>query len=633
MPRGPGPVDNSRSPAATLHSLPFGSVVLTEGLLSRRQEVNRERALWHGLRMLNAAGNLDNLRSAAAGEGAYRGPVFMDSDVYKWLEAIGWELGRRPDADLEEAAAQAITAVEAAQAADGYLDSYYQVAEPGRRWSDLPQGHELYCLGHLTQAAVALSRACGNDRLLGVAERAVAHVRTVFGEGKRLGVDGHPEVETALVELFRHTRNKDYLELAEFFLDHRGAGLLGGGRLRDPGYFQDRVPIRDAEVIEGHAVRATYLQSGIVDVYLETGDAALFRSSRRQWQDMVDHKQYLTGGIGSRRYSESFGKAYELPADAGYAETCAAIGSFFWNWRMLLATGDGTYTDLMERTLYNGILPGMGLDGTRYFYENPLSSTGSHQRQEWYRVACCPPNLMRLLASIGHYAATQTATGVQLHLYDSYRVNAPAADGPIVLEIQSAYPWDGDVQIRVVETPERPWDLSLRLPRWCRSPQVTVEGREVEWTSHDGYAVLSRTWRPGELATLTLPMAPTLVAAHPYVESARHSTAITRGPVVYCVEACDQAAGVDPKTIAIDTAAELRSDWQPALLGGAVTVTARGYAHDLTGWTQLYRPLADAAPTWRPVQLTAVPYFLWGNREPGGMSVWIPIKQGSIDKV
>jgi len=628
---GPGPVDNSRSPFAALGTLPFGSTALTDGVLSRRQQVNRERSLWHGLRMLHTAGNFDNLRYAASGGGAYRGPFFMDSDVYKWLEAVGWELGQRPNAPLQEAAEQAVTIVAAAQDADGYLDSYYQVAEPGRRWSDLPQGHELYCLGHLAQAALALSRACGNDRLLDVTTRAFAHVQTVFGEGKRIGVDGHPEVETALVELFRHTRNADYLRLATFFLNHRGAGLLGGGRLRDPGYFQDRVPIRDAEVIEGHAVRGTYLLSGVVDAYLETGEAALLRSSRRQWQDMVDHKQYLTGGIGSRRYSEGFGNAYELPSDAGYAETCAAIGSFYWNWRMLLATGEGIYADHMELTLYNGILSGLGLDGTHFFYENPLSSTGARVRQEWYRVACCPPNLMRLMASIGHYLATKTPDGVQLHLYDSYRVNAPVAGGRIVLEIQSNYPWEDQVLVRVVETPERPWELSVRLPRWCRTPRVSVDGQALESTPRNGYAVVSRTWTPGDLVALTLPMRPSLVAAHPYVESARHAAAITRGPIVYCIEGCDQEPGVDPKTVSIDATGGLRSEWQPALLGGTVQITARGSAQDLTGWTQLYRPLDDVAPTRRPVQLTAIPYFLWGNREPGGMSVWVPIGQGSND--
>ncbi len=624
----PGPVDNTHSRFATLTTLPFGSAVLTDGVLSRRQEVSRERSLWHGLRMLHAAGNFENLRYAAAGGGTYRGPYFMDSDVYKWLEAVGWELGRRPNPDLEREAEHAITIVAAAQQPDGYLDSYYQVAEPGRRWTDLTQGHELYCLGHMAQAAVALSRACGNNRLLEVTERAFAHVDAVFGEDKRIGLDGHAEVETALVELYRHTRKPEYLRLAAFFLNHRGEGLLGGGRLRDPGYYQDRVPIREAEIIEGHAVRGTYLLSGIVDAYLETGDPALLASSRRQWHDMVEHKQYLTGGIGSRRYSEGFGKAYELPADAGYAETCAGIGSFFWNWRMLLATGDGSYADLMELTLYNGILSGMGLDGTHYFYENPLSSDGTHVRQEWYRVACCPPNLMRLLASIGHYLATATSQGIQLHLYDSYRVAAPIAGGQVDLEVRSNYPWQGEVLVRVAGTPDRPWELALRLPQWCRTPSLRMNGRELPHTVRDGYATVSRTWKPDDVVALDLPMTPTLVAAHPYVESARHAAAITRGPLVYCVERCDQDAGVDPKAVAIDVTGALRSEWDPALLGGVVTITAPGSASDVTGWTQLYRRLDDVPATPRPAQLTAVPYCLWGNRDPGGMSVWLPVQQG-----
>jgi len=295
---------------------------------------------------------------------------------------------------------------------------------------------------------------------------------------------------------------------------------------------------------------------------------------------------------------------------------------------MLLATGDGTYADLMELTLYNGILSGMGLDGTHYFYENPLSSDGTHMRQEWYRVACCPPNLMRLLASIGHYLATATAEGIQLHLYDSYRVTAPMGGERTTLEVQSNYPWDDRVLIRVLETPERNWELALRLPRWCRTPSLRVDGREVASSVRRGYAAVSRTWKSGDVITLELPMEPALVAAHPYVESARHALAITRGPIVYCVERCDQEAGVDPKMVAIDATAALRSDWEPALLGGTVKITAHGSASDLTGWNHLYRRVDDVPATRRPVQLTAIPYCLWGNRDPGGMSVWLPIQRG-----
>ena len=515
----------------------------------------------------------------------------------------------------------------AAQQSDGYLDS--TTKSPNRAGAGqtlTPRARALLPRAHTTQAAIALSRACGNNRLLEITERAFAHVQTIFGDDKRISLDGHAEVETALVELYRHTRNADYLRLAAFFLDHRGEGRLGGGRLRESGYYQDRVPIREAEIIEGHAVRGTYLLSGIVDAYLETGEAALLASSRRQWHDMVHYKQYLTGGIGSRRYSEGFGKRYELPADAGYAETCAAIGSFFWNWRMLLATGDGDYADLMELTLYNGILSGMGLDGTHYFYENPLSSDGTHVRQEWYRVACCPPNLMRLLASMGHYLATATPEGIQLHLYDAYRVSAPLGDERIALDVQSRYPWDGAIHIRVVDTPERAWELSLRLPRWCRRPTIHIDGREVAATVRRGYAVISRTWKPGDVVELELPMSPSLIAAHPYLESARHSAALTRGPLVYCVEQCDQEPGIDPKMVSLDAAGALRSEWQPALLGGTATMTARGSASDTAGWTQLYRPLDDVSTSRRPIELTAIPYCLWANREPGSMSVWLPIQ-------
>ena len=409
---GAGPVDVSRSAAATLTTLAARDVTIDGGFWAARQAVNRDAALPHGARMLEAAGNLDNLRLAAGKTtGRYRGPVFMDSDVYKWLDAAACEMARSPSAALASASAEMIDLVAAAQGADGYVNSYYQVAEPGKRWTDFAHGHELYCAGHLFQAAVAHHRATGEDRLLTIARRFADYLDSVFGPGRRTATPGHPEIEMALIELSRETGERRYLELATFFIDQRGRGWLGGGRFNSSAYFQDRVPVRDAAVVEGHAVRALYLTTGLTDLYLETGDPALLAALNRQWRDLVAGKLYVTGGVGARHNAESFGQPFELPNDLAYCETCGAIASVMWSWRMLLATGQARYADLIERTLYNAVLAGVSLSGERYFYVNPLASTGEVEhlhrggcrRQPWHLVACCPPNVMRLFASLGHY--------------------------------------------------------------------------------------------------------------------------------------------------------------------------------------------------------------------------------------
>ncbi|MBV9819322.1 MAG: glycoside hydrolase family 127 protein, partial [Solirubrobacterales bacterium] len=342
-----GPVDLHGSPQARLHPLALQEAEITGGLWAERREVNRRRLLPSAVDHLERAGNFDNLRSAAGqGSATFRGPVFMDSDVYKLLEAMGWELGRRADPELERHADAAIELVAAAQADDGYLNSYYQVARPGERFSNLAHDHELYCAGHLIQAAVAHSRARGDDRLLGVAERFVELIDGHFRIAGRPGAPGHPEIETALVELYRLTGRRGHLDLAAYFIDHRGHRLLGHGHF-GAGYFQDHVPVREAREVTGHAVRALYLAAGVTDLYLETGEDALMDVMMAQWNDMVAGKTYLTGGLGAHHEDEAFGDPYELPPDRCYGETCAAIASIMWNWRLLLATGEGRFADLL----------------------------------------------------------------------------------------------------------------------------------------------------------------------------------------------------------------------------------------------------------------------------------------------
>ncbi|MBV8712862.1 MAG: glycoside hydrolase family 127 protein, partial [Solirubrobacterales bacterium] len=403
-----GPVDLSDSPQARLSPLRLGSAAITGGLWAERQRLNREVLLPRAAAQLEAAGNFDNLRAAARhGAQRFRGPVFMDSDVYKWLEAIGWELAREADEDLERLADEAIALVADAQDEDGYLNSYYQVVEPSERWSNLAQDHELYCAGHLIQAAIAQRRGRDEERLMRVARRFADHIEDTFLRGGRPGTPGHPEIEAALVELYRETRERRYLELAEYFVDQRGHGVLGPGQFGSS-YYQDHVPVREATEVRGHAVRALYLATGVTDIYAETGEPELLAVMEAQWRDMTEAKTYITGGLGAHHQDEAFGDPFELPPDRCYGETCAAIASIMWNWRLLLVTGEARYAELLERTLYNGFLAGLAVDGSGFSYVNPLQVRAEHhdpvergaRRQPWYEVACCPPNVMRLLASL-----------------------------------------------------------------------------------------------------------------------------------------------------------------------------------------------------------------------------------------
>ena len=437
-----GPVDNSHSSHSSYRVLANGAVKITNGFWAERQAVNHKVSLKHGYAMLNKAGNIHNLKMAAGLEsGNYRGMNFSDETVYKWLEGLGWELGRAPDEELQALADEVISLIAAAQQPNGYLNSYYQVVEPERKWTDLDFSHELYCAGHLIQAAIAFKRALGDERLLEIACHFADHIESVFGFGKKEEACGHPEIEMALVELSRLTGEERYLHLAQFFVDQRGKKKMQGLGANGPEYHQDHVAVREAEGVAGHAVRQMYLATAVADLYMETGEQALLETSQRLWEDMTRGKMYITGGIGSRYDGESFGESYELPADQCYCETCAAIGSFFWNWRMLLISGESRYADLMERLLYNGILSSPGLDGASFFYVNPLmlrngryvrlsaNPPEEHKtsgRPEWHNVACCPSNTMRLRASLSSYFATSNETGIQIHQYSNMEISFKA---------------------------------------------------------------------------------------------------------------------------------------------------------------------------------------------------------------
>jgi DUF1680 family protein len=627
-------VSTKQSGHATWRSLPVGGVRLDGGFWASRQEVNRRVSLRHGYAKLQKFGNLHDLELAAqvvAGKASpaevaaeFRGPVFMDSDVYKWLEAASLDLANGPDAEVSGMIEHLTGLLEAAQQPDGYLNSYWQVVKAGQRWTDLQWGHEMYCAGHLIEAAVANHRATGGLRLLAIAQRFADYVGTVFGPGKRDGLGGHPEIELALVELYRETGERRYLDLAVYFINRRGRSTFGKDTWASAGYFQDRVPVREATEVEGHAVRQLYLASGVTDAYLETGEAALLEAMSRLWVDMAAHKTHLTGGFGARHEGEAFGDTYELPSDRCYCETCASIAAMMWNWRMLLATGEARYADLLERSLYNGFLSGVSLDGQRYFYVNPLMSRGGIERPEWYGCACCPPNVMRQIALVGNYVATTGETGVQLHQYMPARFETEAG---AVLSLDTAYPWDGTVKVTVEATPAEPWTLSLRIPAWAEGASVCLGGEPLDVTAEAGtYATITRAWQAGDVVELDLPMQPRLTAANPRVDALRGSLALERGPIVYCLEDADQEPGVDLLDVRLCDDPAPVSQWQGDLLGGVVMVEARGAVVTQGDWeAALYRPAgAVPAATPREVPLRAVPYFAWANRGPGAMRVWVP---------
>ncbi|MFN2135198.1 MAG: glycoside hydrolase family 127 protein [Candidatus Promineifilaceae bacterium] len=646
-----GPVDNVKSPQSALRTLPFPAVDISGGFWAEYQHINRTVSLAHGFMMLEQGGNLGNLRIAiGVDEGDFRGYWFADSDIYKWLEAVAWELGRAPDNQLKEMAEEAIRLVEETQLDDGYINSYYQImspdgvspdgAAPEKRWTDLDHGHELYCAGHLIQAGIAFHRTLDDDRLLNVSLRFVEHIYELFGPDGRDETCGHPEIEMALVELYRVTGDDRHLELAKLFIDRRGRSRMSGHAGYGPVYQQDHVPLREAEEVAGHAVRQLYLTTGATDLYMESGEGALLQAMLTLWADMSGRKLYITGGVGSRFDGEAFGGPYELPSDTCYCETCAAIASLMWNWRLLLVTGDSCYADLFERTLYNSVLSSTGLNGACYLYVNPLQVRGGHYvrasadtgtgeerlRPAWHNCACCPPNVMRVLSSLSHYLATTSEGGIQLHQFATAQINAGVRDQPVKLVMESDYPWDGKVVLTVKESPTVPWTLSLRLPEWCRAYRLMLNGDDITpSTDENGYLAIERIWHDGDDLEYVMEMEAKFVVPNPRIDALRGTTAVERGPLVYCLETHDQPTDVDLMDVQVTPSGRLAAR-QADILGGIVSLDVSGFTLPPVWEDSLYHYVGEVpAAEPRAVQLTAVPYYLWGNRGMRSMRVWIPI--------
>jgi DUF1680 family protein len=627
------PVGTSGRPvvpgSGALRPLGIDEVRLEPGFWADRQRLGGEVIIDHCRDWMTRLGWVGNFRLAAEGRplAERQGREFSDSEVYKLLEALCWEAGRTAAAHAERGVADLTEVVAAAQEPDGYLNTRFGRQGPGVRYSDLERGHELYCYGHLIQAAVARLRTHGDDGLVAVARRAADHVCAQFGPDGRNGICGHPEIETALAELARATGEERYLEQARLFVERRGRGLLGAHELGQA-YFQDDVPVRAARVLRGHAVRALYLACGAVDVAVETGDDELLEAVAEQWRHTVAARTYLTGGMGSRHTGESFGDDFELPPDRAYAETCAGVASVMLAWRLLLATGESHYADAIERTLYNVVAASPAMDGRSFFYANPLQQrvpgyvidsgnasphAASGLRSPWFAVSCCPTNLARMLASLGGYVATVDDGGLQLQQLAACTVRATLPDGRAVgLRVETGYPWAGAVTVRVTEAAGGPWRIALRVPAWADGAVLTYG--DLRRRVGPGYGVIERDWRPGDELRLDLPLAPRWTTPDPRVDAVRGCVAAERGPLVYCAESVGQDPAARLDEVAVDASVPPADHGTDGGLGGAVTL----------GCTARALQAGDRGRVTEVTPLTMVPYHLWGNRGPASMRVWLP---------
>ena len=626
-----GPVAPSTS---LLRPLAQGEIALTAGFWKHYQDLNATVVIDHCLQWVERIGWAANFDLAATGEIAdqHSGIEFVDSEIYKLLEAMAWELGRSADPVLQGKYDALVDRVAAAQDDDGYLHTSFGRAGQPPRYSNLEWGHELYSFGHLVQAAVARLRTGHDDALPAVARRLADHLYREFGPDGRVAVCGHPEIEPALAELYRATGEQRYLDLAQLFIARRGTGTLAPIAYGQE-YFQDEMPVRDATVLRGHSVRALYLASGALDVAVETGDTDLSDAVTTQWATTVARRTYLTGGMGSHHQDEAYGADYELPPDRAYSETCAAIASNMLSWRLLLQSGQAKYADLIERTLLNSILASTRRDGRAFFYTNTLhqrvdgtvpnedelnARALSSLRAPWFEVSCCPTNIARTLASVELYFATVTDGGVQLHQYGDYTISTTTASGATLdLSVQGGYPFDGAITVTFTSDTGQPIDLTLRVPAWTSATpgDVTLDGAVVSPT--DGTVTVTRRFSAGDSVTLRLPVTPRFTTAHPRVDAARGQVAVERGPLVLAVESIDLPAGYSTEQVSID-----RTRPPQATADGATVHVRLDAEHPVNqSW-----PYGAELPLSSTVGLDVEfrPYYDWANRGPSTMRVWTP---------
>ncbi|MDQ0322580.1 DUF1680 family protein [Pararhizobium capsulatum DSM 1112] len=561
--------------------------------------------------------------------------MFWDSDLGKSIETVAYSLYRRANPELEARVDAIIDLYEKLQNEDGYLNAWFQRVQPERRWTNLRDHHELYCAGHLMEGAVAYYQATGKKKLLDIMCRYADYLITVFGRGpgQMPGYCGHEEVELALVKLARVTGEKKYLDLSKFFVDERGTephfftdeALRDGRDVADfhqktYEYGQSHVPVREQTKVVGHAVRAMYLYAGMADIATEYKDDSLTAALETLWDDLTTKQMYVTGGIGPAAANEGFTDYYDLPNETAYAETCASVGLVFWANRMLGRGPNRRYADIMEQALYNGAMAGLSLDGKTFFYENPLESGGKHHRWVWHHCPCCPPNIARLLASIGSYMYAVADNEIAVHLYGESQARFEIGGAKIELSQKTNYPWEGAIHFGVKADKPARFAITLRVPGWAEGATLKVNGEAIDIASVtiDGYARIERDWKSGDAIDLEIPLAPRAIFANPLVRQDAGRTALMRGPLVYCVEATDNGEGLNRLTLTGDLG-KAKTSTVDALRGAvALDLPAQ---RDAADWgTALYR---TSPPKQEETTARFVPYPFWDNRTPGEMLVWV----------
>lgn len=626
-----------------MKAIPFTNVTINDSFWSPRQVTNSEKTIPHELEQCRTTGRINNF-TKAAGEmsGKFEGIFFNDSDVHKLIEAASYTLHTHPNPEWEADLDEVIDTIAKSQQPDGYLNSYFTLVEPEKRWQNLGMMHELYCAGHLFEAGAAHYQATGKEKLLDVACRFADLIDNTFGPGKRDGLPGHQGIELALVKLARVTGEQRYLSLSEYFVTKRGhspsvfekelenpdlPGGLGAYQhhyTRDGKYegtySQAHLPLQEQKECVGHAVRGMYLYAGAADIANLTGDNGITDALETLWQNM-EKRFYITGGVGPSGHNEGFTQDYELPNFSAYAETCASIGLIFWAHRMFLLKGESGYMDVLETALYNGALSGISLDGTGFFYQNPLASRGGRERHPWFGCACCPPNIARLLGSLGEYIYAQSENDLWVNLYVGGSATT-TVDGnvPVKLTQETDYPWSGNVKITV--DPERPstFALNLRIPGWCDSFDVSVNGQSYnDKPASNGYFVINRDWRASDTVELKLDMTVERIYAHPNVRDNLGRSALRRGPLMYCFEDIDNTDGTF-ETLSLVNEATFEAAFESELLGGITVLRGTGTVYDVADWND---NLYLSKPNSKLIDITAIPYYAWCNRGAGQMAVWV----------
>ena len=639
--RDQGILNLAKSPNAKLRNVPVRAVAIENGFWAQRREVNAKKSIPSMEKLLEANGRMDNFRRLIGkSTAAQRGPVYSDSDVYKWMEAAGFSLqsGERPE--LHSAVEKISRDIVAAQQPDGYLNTYYVGEHASQRMEPKVQqwGHELYNMGHFLEGAIACYRATGDRTLLDAGIRFVNDfLLPSFGPAadKKPLFSGHPEMELALVELFRITGDKRHLDLAGYL-------LAGDSRIQvkhwDYVYHFCGIPFTSRTHLEGHAVRAMYACCGAADYYLETGDPAYWKTLNVLWKDLVTSQMYVTGGVGARSDGEAFGDPYELPNAQAYGESCAAIGNMMWNWRMLAATGEAKFADVIERALYNGINSGMSLDGTLYCYRNPLAfdpSRGDKIRNEWYDTTCCPPNLERTFASLPGYFYSTSGEGVYLHFFDNSELDWHLENGVgLKVRQKTNYPWDGSVEISVTPAESTEFTFFLRIPGWTDNAQIGVNGKPFAGATPGQYLPIRRHWSAGDVIRVQFNMKPQLLQANAQVIENNGRVAVQRGPLVYCLEQIDQPASVPLKDVALNlgpkSSTQFQEEFQKDLLGGITLLRHPGAAYgESSEQGHLYFHYSGEPRKFKPISLTFIPYYAWANRTATPMQVWTPLSQAA----